>query len=70
MKLFAAVMPLFVVGISMVHFHPEMGEYFHSGHEIRQVFLGKYPDYCTKLIIVTFHRIPGLEVLFHICLSC
>ena len=27
MKLFAAVMPLFVVGISMVHYHPEMGEY-------------------------------------------
>ncbi len=24
MKLFAAVMPLFVVGISMVHFHLEM----------------------------------------------
>mgnify|MGYP000009667835 FL=1 len=34
MKLFAAVMPLFVVGISMVHFHPEMGEYSQTVHEI------------------------------------
>ena len=26
MKLFAAVMPLFVVGISMVHYHQEMAD--------------------------------------------
>ena len=33
MKLFAAVMPLFVVGISMVHYHPEMDGFAQISHE-------------------------------------
>ena len=40
MKLFAAVMPLFVVGISMVHFHPGTDEWPHNPHGTLPVHAG------------------------------
>ena len=39
MKLFAAVMPLFVVGISMVHFHPERPGFSEELLKMRKHFI-------------------------------
>lgn len=44
MKLFAAVMPLFVVGISMVHYHQGKVDYDKAKTNFETAIKERYPD--------------------------